>query len=182
MSFDSVVVARRDLVRSLLTELLRDRCSMRQTAGCAALEEALAPARAARFLVVDSAGFSPESVRAFTERLRQEFPELGVLVLDDSGDIRDVAGIVSTVRLLARPLAQLHESLTPLEYEVMLEVAAGLRNADIARRMRRSSKTVEKHRANALRKLGFRNVAQLTAYALRQRLIDFDTVLKRKLP
>jgi DNA-binding NarL/FixJ family response regulator len=64
----------------------------------------------------------------------------------------------------------------------MLAVAAGLRNADIARRMRRSSKTVEKHRANALRKLGFRNVAQLTAYAIRYRLLDMDAILARRAP
>ena len=78
---------------------------------------------------------------------------------------------------LARRSARPHDLLTPLELEVMLAIAAGLRNADVARRMRRSAKTVEKHRANALRKLGFRNVAQLTAYALRHELLDGDSIL-----
>jgi DNA-binding NarL/FixJ family response regulator len=60
----------------------------------------------------------------------------------------------------------------------MLAVASGKRNASIARRMRRSSKTVEKHRANAMRKLGLRTVAQLTAYAIRHRLLDVCEILE----
>jgi len=39
---------------------------------------------------------------------------------------------------------------------------------------------VEKHRANLLRKLGFRNVAQLTAYALRHGLLDADAIIARR--
>jgi DNA-binding NarL/FixJ family response regulator len=73
-----------------------------------------------------------------------------------------------------------HEQLTPLEAEVLLAVASGQRNAEIARHMRRSSKTVEKHRANLLRKLGFRNVAQLTAYAIRHGLLNTEAILTRR--
>jgi DNA-binding NarL/FixJ family response regulator len=43
--------------------------------------------------------------------------------------------------------------------------------------MRRSCKTIEKHRANLLRKLGMRTVAELTAYAIHHGLLRADAIL-----
>jgi DNA-binding NarL/FixJ family response regulator len=114
---------------------------------------------------------------SFQTRAGQLHPELRVIRLDDTSGAAVLDAAVTATLPAARAGSRLHDSLTPLEAEVILAVAAGLRNVDIARRMRRSAKTIEKHRANALRKLGIRSVAQLTAYALRHRLLDGDSIL-----
>jgi len=181
-SLDAIVLSQRSLIRELLAELLRARAGVRAVVRCASLEEGLAHARNARVLVCDVRGIAADPLAAFIARLRAESPALRVVAIDDSNSACDVDDIVRQAQLAPAPSQLPHASLTPLESTVMLAVAAGLRNADIARRMRRSSKTVEKHRANALRKLGLRNVAQVTAYALRNGLLDADTILARRRP
>ena len=51
-------------------------------------------------------------------------------------------------------------------------VAEGLSTKEIASRLDISSRTVETHRANLMRKLGLRSVARLTQYAIRSGLIE----------
>ncbi|MFD1824544.1 helix-turn-helix transcriptional regulator [Mumia zhuanghuii] len=60
----------------------------------------------------------------------------------------------------ASPLAE----LTPREFEVAREVAAGLSNADAAERLVISQRTVEYHLANVFRKLAIRERAALPAF------------------
>jgi DNA-binding CsgD family transcriptional regulator len=174
-----VVVSRRSLIRELLGEVLRTRCAQPVLALCATLDEALAHPEA-NVAVWDVNGVGDDLRATALARLHVERPALRVVTIDDSVGQCGVDDIVRAV-LAADWLGQLpHETLTPLESEVILAVAAGQRNSDIARRMRRSSKTVEKHRANAMRKLGLRTVAQLTAYALRTGLLDAATILDRR--
>jgi len=177
---DAIVLSQRCLIRDLLAELLRIRCGARAVVRCASFEECLALAQDAKVLICDAHGFAAEALAAFMARLRAGRPALRVVTIDDSPEPCDIDGILKAVQFAPPPAQGPHEDLTPLESEVMLAVATGLRNIDIARRMRRSSKTVEKHRANALRKLGLRNVAQLTAYAIRHRLLDIDVVLGKR--
>jgi DNA-binding NarL/FixJ family response regulator len=175
--FDTIVVSQRGLIRELLAEFVRDRGGASRVAPCASLAEGLAQARSARLLVCDVAGFGDASLAAFIEQLRAAHPRLRVVMLDDSlGECR-AADVVKAIRT-EQPAPQPHDLLTPLETRVMLAVAGGQRNSGIARRMRRSSKTVEKHRANAMRKLGLRTVAQLTAYAIRHGLLDAGEILE----
>jgi DNA-binding CsgD family transcriptional regulator len=56
--------------------------------------------------------------------------------------------------------------LTPRQAEVLAEVAAGLSNKAIASQLNLSEGTVERHLATIYRKLGLRNRAQATRYAL----------------
>ena len=63
------------------------------------------------------------------------------------------------------------ESLTSREREVLKLVAEGFGNKQVANHLSRSIKTVEKHRANLMRKLNLRNVAMLTAYAIRNEIV-----------
>ncbi|MFO1427954.1 MAG: LuxR C-terminal-related transcriptional regulator [Steroidobacteraceae bacterium] len=72
--------------------------------------------------------------------------------------------------------------LTRHELTVLVEVARGYRTAEIARALRRSPKTVEKHRTNLQRKLGLRGVAQVTAYAILHRLVEPEDVLSADRP
>ncbi len=173
----ALVLSQRGLIRELMGDLLLKQLDARIIGRCGSFDEAIALAHAAQVLVCDVNGVPADALAAFLERLRAQHPTLRVVTIDDSLGSCDIESIVRAVRASDRPAASPHEQLTPLECEVMLAVAAGSRNADIARRMRRSCKTVEKHRANALRKLGFRNVAQLTAYAIRHRLLDPNTIL-----
>ena len=61
--------------------------------------------------------------------------------------------------------------ITRREREVLTLIATGLCNKQMAAKLSLSVKTIEKHRANLMRKLEIRKVADLTRYALRQGLL-----------
>ena len=61
-------------------------------------------------------------------------------------------------------------NLTPRELEVLGLVAQGLRNAEVARRLVLSERTVAHHVSSILRKLGVRGRAEATAEAIRRGL------------
>lgn len=63
-------------------------------------------------------------------------------------------------------------ALTPREDEVLTLVAEGLSTKQIAATLVISPKTVERHRANVLQKLGMRDRTELTRYAIRSGLIE----------
>ena len=67
------------------------------------------------------------------------------------------------------PLAS---SLTHREREVVQQVAEGRINKVIAARLNISIKTVETHRASAMRKLNLKTTADLVRYAVRNQLIQ----------
>jgi len=58
------------------------------------------------------------------------------------------------------------EVLTHREREVMKLIAEGYKNRQIAHYLSLSTKTVEKHRANLMKKLNLHNAAGITAYAI----------------
>lgn len=62
-------------------------------------------------------------------------------------------------------------NITEREREVLTRVALGQSNKHIARALDVSVKTVEKHRANLMRKLALRNAAAVTRYAILHNLI-----------
>lgn len=62
--------------------------------------------------------------------------------------------------------------LTPREEEVVKLIAEGYSTKDIARTLVISTKTVERHRANILAKLGMRDRLDLTRYAIRTGLVE----------
>jgi DNA-binding NarL/FixJ family response regulator len=61
--------------------------------------------------------------------------------------------------------------LTMRERQMLKLVAEGKKNREIAALLNLSAKTVEKHRANLMRKMGFGNASELVAYALDNGLI-----------
>ncbi len=69
-----------------------------------------------------------------------------------------------------RPLRE--DPLTPREQEVVKLIAEGYSNKQIAQTLVISGKTVERHRANILEKLGMRDRVELTRYAIRRGLIE----------
>ena len=64
------------------------------------------------------------------------------------------------------------EELTPREEEVVKLVAEANTTKQIAELLHLSEKTVENHRANAMRKLGMRDRVELVRYAIRRGLIE----------
>jgi DNA-binding NarL/FixJ family response regulator len=63
-------------------------------------------------------------------------------------------------------------ALTPREDEVLKLIAEGSSSKEIADILTISIKTVERHRANILQKLGMRDRTELTRYAIRAGLIE----------
>ena len=63
------------------------------------------------------------------------------------------------------------DDLTPREKEVLKLVGEGYRNKQIADLLHISIKTVEKHRANIMRKLDLHTASSLTAYAINKGLV-----------
>jgi DNA-binding NarL/FixJ family response regulator len=64
------------------------------------------------------------------------------------------------------------EELTPREEEIVKLVAEAHTTKQIAALLHLSEKTVENHRANAMRKLGMRDRVELVRYAIRRGLIE----------
>jgi DNA-binding NarL/FixJ family response regulator len=62
--------------------------------------------------------------------------------------------------------------LTPREEEIVKLVAEAHTNEEIAEMLFISKKTVERHRANILEKLGMRDRVELTRYAIRRGLVE----------
>jgi DNA-binding NarL/FixJ family response regulator len=172
-----VLLSPRGLVRELLREVLRLRCDARIVASASAFEDCDAALAQADVLIIDTHEMPARAMDDFNSRRKLELPRLRVFLIKESlekGGIDDLLLAVRGASLIGpESLAQ----LTPLETEVLAAVASGMRNSEIARRMRRSPKTVEKHRASLLRKLGLRSVAQLTAYSLRHGLVNAEVIL-----
>jgi DNA-binding NarL/FixJ family response regulator len=65
-----------------------------------------------------------------------------------------------------------HDPLSPREQEVVKLIAEGLSGREIAELLTISPRTVERHRANVLEKLGLQDRVDVTRYAIRRGLID----------
>lgn len=74
------------------------------------------------------------------------------------------------INLLTNPRNEAIDGLTGREREVLQLVAEGHTTRDIAEALRLSPKTVDSHREHIMEKLGIRNVAGLTKYAIREGL------------
>jgi len=88
------------------------------------------------------------------------------------------AGVAALVRAHLELERSMHrratadDLLTPRELEVVKLVAEGSTSREIAAALAISAKTVERHRANIMEKLGMRDRVQLTRYAIRRGLIE----------
>ena len=66
------------------------------------------------------------------------------------------------------------KTLTNRETEVIIHIANGLTNREIADTLLISIKTVEKHRQNLMDKFDLRNTAAITRYAIANRFIKLE--------
>ena len=111
--------------------------------------------------------------------LKDAGPELLVQAVRAAGDGEALIAPSVTVRLLAafadvptgRPPAQPISPLTPREEDLLLAVARGLANAEIADSLHISLSTVKTHLASLMAKLGARNRVELAMWAYETRRI-----------
>jgi len=129
-----------------------------------------------------------------TREIRAQAPETKVLILSMHDDERYVAealaagasgyvvktqadtDLLAALRAVERgepfPAPAAAGELTPREEEVVKLVAEANTSKEIAAILHLSEKTVENHRANAMRKLGMRDRVELVRYAIRRGLIE----------
>lgn len=90
------------------------------------------------------------------------------IVRDDSGPLlsRDLEVLMTRLRNASQEVR-----LTAREQEILLHVAQGLTNQQIARQLCLSVKTVDTHLANLMKKTGAGNRTQLLAYAYERGLL-----------
>jgi len=65
-----------------------------------------------------------------------------------------------------------HERLSDREYEVMLMISSGKKVFEIAQILQLSPKTISTYRARILQKMNMKSNAQLTHYAIQNRLLE----------
>lgn len=65
-----------------------------------------------------------------------------------------------------------HETLSDWEYQILLMIASGKTVSDIAEEMCLSVKTVSTYRSRILDKMKLKNNAELTTYAIRNKLVE----------
>lgn len=67
------------------------------------------------------------------------------------------------------------QAVTSRERQFLTRIASGHSNKAIARELKLSVKTVEKHRANLMRKLSLHNATDIRRFAMQHHLMGQDT-------
>jgi two-component system, NarL family, nitrate/nitrite response regulator NarL len=120
-------------------------------------ERAAMMAGAHAYIVNDS------PIEVLLRAIRAENLDLDLLAIPAAPDRQR-----STEEPAAAPLAE----MTTREREVLIGVALGYSSKRIAGNLGRSVKTIEKHRFKMMHKLGLRNTAAVTRYAMDNGLLD----------
>ena len=104
----------------------------------------------------------------------------GIMFKDDAADtlLETIKNICSNQKTIS-PNAQKvlttinsHPGLTIREAQILREISKGLSNAQIAKSLKISPKTVESHRMNIMKKLDVHSTASLLVRAFRDGLLD----------
>lgn len=153
------------------------------TDGLELVPKLLRAAAGARLLVLSLHDEPTFALRAL------ELGALGYVTKDRAADelIAAVQAVMEGRRYIGPALAQVlaervldsrpeqpHESLSPQEYRVLLQLAAGDAVGEIAERMHLSPKTVSTYRSRILDKLGGSSNVDLARYCLRHGLLADD--------
>jgi DNA-binding NarL/FixJ family response regulator len=133
-------------------------------AGLAALGDTCLPLRAALHLALAGAygSTSPAETIINAEAALSIYQRLGAPEAELAANLLKAQGRTVTV---APPPHTVMDVLSPREREVLLLLASGLSNPDIARRLFITPKTAEHHVSSILGKLGLHNRAEAAAFA-----------------
>ena len=165
-----------EVVGKTRAQLVISEVSLPDRSGIALMRDLLASFASLRLLVL-TAYSGEEYVRAALSAGAHGY------VLKDSGHadlMRAIRLVMSGRQYLCpavaekvhKPRVPVEELVTGRERQVLMCVALGRSNKWIARDLGLSVKTVEKHRANFMRKLTLHNTAAVTLFALRNGLIE----------
>jgi DNA-binding NarL/FixJ family response regulator len=88
----------------------------------------------------------------------------------------EVAQLALTRMFRGNPEGPELSTLTNREREVLLHIAEGLYNKEIASRLNIGTRTVETHRERLMRKLSIRSIAGLTRFAVAKGLVSMPTL------
>ena len=103
-----------------------------------------------------------------------EYVERGDYFLDSSVSHEVVKKLMESPAKEAKIIDAAYGALTPREQEVMRLLAEGLSTRQIGEKLFISSKTVENHRSNIMRKLDLHSIHEMIRYAAKLGLIDVD--------
>jgi DNA-binding NarL/FixJ family response regulator len=147
----------------------------------------------ANLLIIDPAllGFQ---YKDFISHLNKEHPRLAVVALVttclDHSCLLPYSGVIEINDTRAKIIAKMNEfaqndspkknedvELSKREIDVLVAVAKGMMNKEIADQMNISIHTVISHRKNITRKTGIKSVSGLTVYALLNNLIKEEELI-----
>jgi len=102
------------------------------------------------------------AVKAVAQGKKYLSPDITQMVVD------------AQVRAPSEPGSSAQTSLGPREREIVQLLAEGHTSPEIAKRLHISSRTVETHRRNIMKKLDLHSVADITKYAIREGLTSLE--------
>lgn len=87
-----------------------------------------------------------------------------------------ITGLVidAHLRPVSQPQSSASPTLGPRELEIVQLLAEGYTSPQIGRKLHISTRTVESHRRNIMKKLGVHSLAEITKYALREGLTSME--------
>lgn len=150
----------------------------------------------ANLLIIDPIliGYSDRNLIA---QLMKEYPSLSIMALvtsyADCTQLKTYHGVIGINDTRLNVISKINETLqnsekqdrssddvelSKRELDVLVAVAKGMMNKEIADQMNISIHTVISHRKNITRKTGIKSVSGLTVYALLNNLIDETEVYK----
>jgi DNA-binding NarL/FixJ family response regulator len=131
--------------------------------------------------------------KEFVNQLGKEFPNLAIIALEtsylDHSILSPYSGVIEITDTRSKIISKMNEftqsevtkkddvELSKREVDVLVAVAKGMMNKEIADLMNISIHTVISHRKNITRKTGIKSVSGLTVYALLNNLIDESDLL-----
>ena len=131
--------------------------------------------------------------KEFVNQLGKEFPNLAIIALEtsylDHSILSPYSGVIEITDTRSKIISKMNEfsqseatkkddvELSKREIDVLVAVAKGMMNKEIADLMNISIHTVISHRKNITRKTGIKSVSGLTVYALLNNLIDESDLL-----
>lgn len=132
------------------------------------------------------AGALPQSIRSAYPNMQNTALEALATTVRDEESMRQYDSVINIFDTLPQILRKLHgaieqcsanpyaesHDLSERERDVLILVAKGMANKEIAERLNISIHTVMSHRKNITHKTGIRSVAGLTVYALLNNLVD----------
>ena len=129
----------------------------------------------------------------FLSQLGKEHPNMVIIALVssylDHSMLTPYSGVIEINDTRSKVISKMNEfaqseatksnddvELSKRETDVLIAVAKGMMNKEIADQMKLSIHTVISHRKNITRKTGIKSVAGLTVYALMNGLIDMSSI------